>query len=333
MAVRQLAGPFNLLDSNGDHPTNFVSSKVLWYPNVGLVCHIGNGIGRVTLDGVFCINSDFPGGYGALNHAYYGWCPDRNVMTFYERWTGIYALEAHTFCAFVDAEGSFLLPSTLHGGGVDMHGTYITLSDRKLFVHFLSGYAFIKAYYNGWSRYDDYTVECTLPLTFACSIGPGRTSSEVFISERGTYTGNTKFLFYDYVKKEVSSQVYHLGMSAKSVVYAPEYGVVVSVHGTAEDFSDYVVRVWSLENLPFTLSNPELYSGVVKSGRSVIYRVRVLGEHSDPCEGELVDWTISGKGRLLSFQSETDSDGYANVRVAYDVGDVGDSIVGASLLC
>jgi hypothetical protein len=158
----------------------------------------------------------------------------------------------------------------------------------------------------------------------------------VFVGEYfSTAEGVTRACFYNTVTKELASPIYYVPLESKGVFYAPEFDVMVSVHDD-DDFGSgpvFTTRVWSFEVGPAVLSAVQLIAGVAKAGQLCTYRVQVLGDQSDICVGELVNWTLTGVGLLLDAQSETDDEGYATTRVLYGVTDEGDSTIEANVTC
>jgi hypothetical protein len=123
--------------------------------------------------------------------------------------------------------------------------------------------------------------------------------------------------------------VYLISEPADYLLFAPEYGVMVSGKVVGDTMTMWV---WSLEVHPTILTDPEAMAET-KSGQVVPYRVRVMGDDNDPAVGELVDWQLIGAGMLLDIQSKTDDDGYATTRVQYGLAETGESVVKASVLC
>ena len=159
------------------------------------------------------------------------------------------------------------------------------------------------------------------------TILPGRGEMDFFVKDGGDIG-----CFYDAQYQKIASPSYHTGIPANFLCYCPEYGVLVSVHvGGGANPSE--LRVWSLEVEPTILTNPTPFIGTPMAGQVVTYRVRLTGAQTDPAEGELVDWTLTGVGLLLDMQSKTDAQGYAIARVQYRLGETGNSTLNASVTC
>jgi hypothetical protein len=246
-----------------------------------------------------------------------------------EYWTAEYVYEPKLMCVQRTDYREFLDPDD----NVPTYRPYVRLPDRRLFMdgtHFFGVKLGVPGIVPEGPRID----------FFGDYIGAGRNDLEVVVSG-GAYvpgvdqTDRLGARFYNTVTQDWSSPLYYTSLDGRDMVYAPEFGVFLSVQqetlGTSEDV--YTVRVWSLEVDPFEISEPEVVGGSVRSGQVVTYRVRVWGDAHDPCEGELVNWLVSGSGRLLDAQSTTDAQGYATVQVQYAVGEVGESTITASLRC
>lgn len=308
MAVRQLAGPFNIASGAGAVATN--ANNLLWYPGVGLHALVTpGGVNRIiTLDGIYANSSTY------IDPYYYPKCWWAGVNKVLISIGGMeYFYDPKLFIVTGKAQSGVLteLP----------HKNYIRLDDRRL-------KAATSPYFNRIQSVIDGVV-VNEGEVFPFNIGTiwaGRNASEIFVTADMT----PQFCFYDTQNREISSSIMNLGMTHDGLVYAPEFGVLVSLHTTG---SLCQIRIWSLEVLPTTLSAPVVSAGEPRSGRVVTYRVRTTGSNSDPCVGELIDWSLSGVGILLDSQSETDEDGYAITKVKYGLTETGQSMVIAELTC
>jgi hypothetical protein len=226
-----------------------------------------------------------------------------------EYWTAEYVYEPKLMCVQRTDYREFLDPDD----NVPTYRPYVRLPDRRLFMdgtHFFGVKLGVPGIVPEGPRID----------FFGDYIGAGRNDLEVVVSG-GAYvpgvdqTDRLGARFYNTVTQDWSSPLYYTSLDGRDMVYAPEFGV-------------------SLEVDPFEITEPEVVEGrPVRSGQVVTYRVRVWGDAHDPCEGELVNWLVSGSGRLLDAQSTTDAQGYATVQVQYAVGEVGESTITASLRC
>jgi hypothetical protein len=117
-------------------------------------------------------------------------------------------------------------------------------------------------------------------------------------------------LFYDVVaKQQVIRPVARIGSNV-GAWYSPKFDIYTS-YTTAD--SDWEVTVWANAVRPDSLSDPVAAPSLVQGKVSRVL-VRLLGADGEPCEGELVAWSITGgAGALTSTQSTTDADGYAYI--------------------
>lgn len=115
---------------------------------------------------------------------------------------------------------------------------------------------------------------------------------------------NGTVVFYDWVAKEEALQRKHLPAN-QGAWYSPKLGIYI-VKLSSTSFS-----IYSDTTTPYSMSAPTALTPIVR-GKSSEIQIRVLGENSDPCEGELVDWSLSGAGALSPLQSITNVDGYAS---------------------
>lgn len=304
MAVRLLAGPFDIVSGDGYALTGEYDNVYgnVWFPGVGLLARVGtlpwalNSI--ITLDGVY------QGIAGNQGHWLCWWAGSHKVM---------YRKEGKEYVC----DPKVLIPvgkAQLDEVPVGYY-QYVRLEDRV--VWFTSYH--IHASVDG--------VGCEEGEQFSFGGGyvwAGRDSTDIFVAD----SSGDNCCFYNTRTKTVSSPVMHIGMHNDGLYYAPEFGVLVSLHQNPPQ-----LRVWSLEVKPAVLSDVEVISGEVVGGRLATYRVQALGDMADPCVGELIDWKLSGAGILLNVQSTTDEEGYAITRVKYGLSESGLSTVTASLLC
>lgn len=74
------------------------------------------------------------------------------------------------------------------------------------------------------------------------------------------------------------------------------------------------VEVYAASPRPYAMSNPTAESAPLL-GRLTNFTVAVTGDMDEPCPGEVVDWSLHAEsvGHLSVSQSKTDADGYALV--------------------
>lgn len=124
------------------------------------------------------------------------------------------------------------------------------------------------------------------------------------------YPGGS-IVFYDVSAKArvIKPWVAQIGIN-NGAWYSVKFDIYISCTFSNTDWD---VSVWANAVRPASLSSPEPASSVVGARVSQI-RVRLMGDHGEACEGELISWSITaGDGALTSTQSMTGPDGYAYV--------------------
>ncbi len=328
MAVRLLA-TFPVLDLNGNEVSGDLRVAI-WYPGVGLIAHAGSWTYRLTLDGIAVAITSWtnPSGFFGTE---WSWWPKINRLVSMNNDGYETQWEPKTlYWQFTHPDDQLLdnVPPTNQ-----IHSRYVKLSDRRLFFNQGSPHGQLLAQYLGPTQFPVVEQDDLFPFTTG-NVNPGRHAEDVFFSS------TNRGCFYNTKKMAIDSPWYFIdqegGETLHQLVYAPEFGILVSGHGitpTEELPSSRIIRIWSLEVNPTQLSTIEVVDGEVKAGQVVTYRTRLMGDHSDPAEGEFVDWFLSGVGTLLDVQSKTDADGYATTRVQYGVTESGPSVVTARVVC
>ena len=316
----------------------------IWYEGVGLIANgtaptppynaLAGGLGVLSLDGVF---RDRVAGNTLGGGSYQGasWWPAKKRMV--EVWSvavddnsneGPNTTHAEAremvFDPYVFARQATSPAGVTHEALASKR--YVKLPDRS--VYYVGGFppsGFVYGVVDNVATQEGPTGGVGF---YNGSVMPGRSDTEVFISGQRFVSGflPPEGVFYDTVTRELCSPYYRIGVPAKGLFYAREWGVMVSVHDPEAGGSIYPqIRIWALEVRPTIVTTPEVVEGEVKSGQIVTFRVRVTGAQNDPAEGELVNWElpVGSAGALHALQSKTDKDGYATVKVQYDVGEVG----------
>jgi hypothetical protein len=301
MALRFLTPYTNLQNVDGLPISN--AGGFFWYPNVGLIGGIDGRFNKITFDGVCAplIN----GGGGNL-----GWSPiDQKYYNIQGRW-------------LVQREVIGFIPTITNQPAryVAPGGNFVILPDRYLSAGFGNIFA-----NNGVSTYTEFSFGGTMGNT-GMMVGPGRNQNEIFVSHR--QDGGPAVLsacFYDWYQKKVVSPVYKITTPGNSLAYCSDYNVLVQQTGLT-------LRLWSLESTPSLLSVPAVVAGQAKSGWVATYEVQVTGDYGDKVEGEIIDWTFTGSGTLLSSQSKTDEFGAARTKVAFGFTSIGSAVLTANLV-
>jgi hypothetical protein len=326
MALKLLAGPFPLQFWDGTALTssviNFGPHMLTYVPKFGFVFASGCypvsgaisssyfGVGRLSIDG-YC----YP-----LGMTYDGcWLTDAVNGIFRAATTSsvVYQYELIGFTSTTCTPAYTLGISNGHSNysAVDLPtGRYMWDVPN---LQWQDTYGVTRTVYTGKINSSD-----------SCNVCMGRTSTEVLISNRN-YTGDG-FAFFD-TTSQTLSQTYHLGTanSVASMAYDSDHGVLLSVEKVST--TSYVVNVWSLDVEPSSVSAVTLQSGSTKQGATAVYQVTVLGASGEYCEDEVVSWSISGAGTLLSTTSSTNSKGVATVSVLNGLSDGTSSVVTATV--
>jgi len=246
MAVWKLDGPTDVQNlTNESVFLNFGE----WYPYVGLLASGGglSSLGVVTLDGVYQHRATFI--HNLTSH----W-PDRKKMVSVEsrggKWLELW-WEPIAFMTQATSpdEVDFSIPS---------HTNYVRLTDRRVYTSFQR----IHGIKDGVD-----TIEGPLLPGFSGAspfTHPGRNLTEVFISCGGV---DPHGVFYDTERQVLSSKYIYIdqtpaGLICQGLMYAPEYGVLVSTYASINrGLPDvkFQIIVWSLEVRPTQLTNPEVF--------------------------------------------------------------------------
>lgn len=294
MALELLAGPFTITNKLTGTPVgDSISGFACWIDGRGLVLPITNeGVHLVQMDGAaYPVIDDRLLTYGlALLGS--GSNPDGRP-----RWYGL-ADELGAFgewdvdvvTLYKSAQFAADTPSPLGHNYARLHDRYIYPIGGRI----------------DWKPLDlsaGWVAETTLTgFANGVSLSWGTLSDEIIV---GTTDG--KVVRYDWVAKAFRGAVQQIGMSCKGIWWSALHGVYLSLHDAGTTLE---LRVWAATVQPASVSNPTP-DATITAGRRTRIRSRVLGAHSDPCEGEVVAWALTGVGTLSSAASYTDADGYA----------------------
>lgn len=329
MSVRLLAGPFLFRDSEtGELPTSLFTQA--WWPGVGLIVRANFSkknsydFNIATLDG-YCTQI-MERNVAAYFHVW-SWWPEQKKMI------GLYGTKEYVVepMAFMTQQ---VHPDDQPTEWGNFYYRYVRLPDRRIYYYNHRIYRHV----NGETDVPE-SAPFLAAAFFGGEVFPGRHTSEVLVSD--TYYGKMA-CFYNTASQKVSSSEYYFEESCRRITYAPEYGVFVTEHlevvTPPPDPEDperkfHTIRVWGLEVAPTILTPVVVVTGSMKIGQVVTYGTRLTGTQSDPAEGEVINWMLTGVGSLLDPQTVTDSEGRATTRVQYAFGDTGTSIVSASVEC
>ena len=157
------------------------------------------------------------------------------------------------------------------------------------------------------------------------NVSRGRSTTEVCLA---FYNGQVRF--YDLSLKVQNGPTLFVGEAPDGCWYVPKWDVFV-------ELLSLQVKILADATAPATLSNPIALTntdllGDVIAGRIAELQVQLLGAQSEPCIGELINWSVtSGVGLLTAPQSTTDDNGYATTGLIIPIGGTGTTAVSATL--
>jgi hypothetical protein len=211
---------------------------------------------------------------------------------------------------------AFLLPGVTIAGANDIDvitpdGRYLQFRNDQVWSS-IDGVTFVSEY--AFAAPSGSTVN---------NVSRGRTATEVCIAFSGTNT----LRFYDVSLKRQVGETLYIGESFSSCWCIPKWDVFLEHAGSGIG----AIKILANNTAPATLSSPTALATVTAGNVSQL-QVRLLGAQSEPCIGELINWSISaGVGSLTVPQSATDSHGYAVTGLVIPVGGAGNVTVGAEL--
>lgn len=117
---------------------------------------------------------------------------------------------------------------------------------------------------------------------------------------------NGTIVYYNHILKQGTSERSFIG-SNLGAWYSPRFNVWVKLTLNAQ------LEIYATTPKPHALSNP---AGTTPArGRVTTYTVQLTGDAGEPCQNELIDWSLQpgDPGALGNLQSRTDSAGIAAV--------------------
>lgn len=316
MALKLLAGPFPLRTLEGNYCRFF--QRPMWFDQLQAFAapmYVNGGGGGDTilagmltqLDGTVLNRNDFAG-----NHSVYSHDIGLSGISVSSSYSSGYHKRGVDWLTLSSDEASIVTPLQL------VWGDTLLLGDRALIIHTGSDIY--------WRPYGTatYTLETTLPAFDAASGGnyawtPGPTANRTaFIA------GANKAFLYDHVAKQVVGWERRLDWNSRyPMIYSPQLGVWFAFDQVSSPETHDRVWIYADAPEPSSLSNPAA-SGTTAQGKVITFTTRLTGALGEPCEGYLVDWSVTtGPGVLLDAQSTTDADGYASARVGLPLGTAG----------
>ena len=148
----------------------------------------------------------------------------------------------------------------------------------------------------------NYTLEYTFSGAPTGGVTVSKTNRPEIVCIAWLIQGEIRF--YDIVNRVQFGPTQYVGEEFDGCWYIPKWDLFL-------ELTDKQLKVLANAVRPDTISNPVALSAV-KPGVITQVQVRVLGAQSEPCVGELVNWSISaGDGSVDPPQSATDENGYA----------------------
>ncbi|WP_407280612.1 Ig-like domain-containing protein [Aromatoleum evansii] len=294
MALELLAGPFAVTNKlTAAAVGDSISGSPIWIDGRGLVLPIINeGVYVVQLDGAaYSVIDDRSLTYGL---ALIGTGSDPIGR---RRWHGL-ADELGTFGEW-DIDGVTLYKSDQFASDTPspLGHNYARLHDR--YIYPIGGRI-------DWKPLDlsaGWVAEASLAgLANAASLSWGTLRDEIIVG-----TSDGRVVRYDWVAKAFRGAIQTIGLTCKGIWWSALHGVYLSLHDVG---STLELRVWAATVRPASVS-PPAPDATITAGLRTRITARVLGANSDPCEGEVVAWTLTGVGALTQAASYTDADGYA----------------------
>jgi hypothetical protein len=170
-----------------------------------------------------------------------------------------------------------------------------------------------------------FTAEYTFPTPAGytlVNVSRGRSTSEVCITYSNGSLGQIRF--YDTVGKVQIGDTLHLSDAPDGCWYVPKYDIFV-------ELKTQQLKILADAVQPYSISAPTA-TPAVDAGLVSQLQVQLLGAQSEPCIGELINWSITaGSGSLIKPQSTTDGNGYATNALVIPVGSTGSTSVSATL--
>lgn len=291
MALEHLAGPFTIINRLNDAPVgDVIAGAPIWVDGRGLLLPISSeGVYLVQLDGaaypVATESNDYGLaliGTGSAPSTRPRWYGLSDSLGSYGEWD----IDAVTLFKTVRVGDSYVYPGR----------NYARLHDR--YVYPLAG----RIYWRPLDLSAPGVIEASQDnLTHAVSL------SWVAGSELVVGSSDGLIARYDWLTKTFVGPLHTIGMTCRGLWWSARHGVYLSLHDAGTTLA---LRVWAATVLPAVVGQPTP-DAPLTAGRRNRIRVRVLGAHADPCAGEVVAWSLTGPGQLLSATSATDDDGVA----------------------
>ncbi len=310
-----LAGPFDLLDLDGNPvASNLLFEKTRYYDDdVGLMFSEGNSFREswvIQLDGTACIRGD---SYGIFVLDL-----QRDTEKGYLLIDAQLRDKLHLYNKRTATRISLLL-----SGGINaMANIQVRARDR-----FLSAI-------NNLVKIQPLDISAA-PVTEATLTGVGSLAGvsspyPVWSRTRNPDTlalayQNGNIVYYNHVTKAQVPGSAFIGANIDAW-YSPKHDIWIRL------MSDQKLYIHASKPCPFAISTP--FGTASMRGRVTTFSVQVTGDAGEPCQDELIDWSLQAGsvGHLKGTQSRTDANGQASIDyLAPVVGSLGDATIQAEL--
>jgi hypothetical protein len=201
--------------------------------------------------------------------------------------------------------------------GVSVFRIKVIAADRYLAFYNTGSDVQVLATHDGTTFTPEYTFAAPFTGGTLVNVSRGRSTTEIcLIFNAG------QIRFYDVsLKKQIGATLF-IGEAPDGCWYVPKYDVFV-------EMKSQQIKILTDATAPDSLSNP-VASPSVAAGIASQVSVQLLGAQSEPCVGELINWSIrSGTGTLAEPQSATDATGTAINTLIIPVGSSGSVAVDA----
>lgn len=278
-----LAGPFAVTNGGGATITPSNGASAFYDDALGFCCYNGTlgGYAIAQLDGVAYLRSA--------------------------------QARANRFTLDLQNPGKYLVHASLFEDALytfDKHaGTFgeLLLSGGTNFVHDLQARAS-----------DRYLYVLNNAVQFKPLDGTGSWTTEATLTNNGSGTPTLSrtrvngvlclayddghIIFYDTIEREQRAGAARIGANS-GAWYSPKHDVLVAIVSNQ-------IKIFANAVRPAALSNPVAVSALTQ-GRVSRVKVQLTGAQSETCEGEIIEWSVTGVGSVALVQSETDADGWA----------------------
>lgn len=327
MALELLAGPFNIVDINNSNAPVVTSGGpyAMWVDPIGLLFENSEGLWLAQMDGSATHHSEF---YNDISM-----CLMLKGDTEEERRSGG---NWHSFISFASGAHSIhyeftpvtrCLGQTIAADGPPgvLHSPCARLADRWIN---LQGNR-VEVIPNGsLTRTTERTI---LGMSGAVSLSWARERSEIWIG----MTGGMITRYNTVNKVETVVPFLSIEGTCSGLWYSCKYDVFVSLHNAGSGI--WQIKIWSHKVMPSIVYPPWVVSEVdeymAPAGKVSSVTCLVLGDANEPCENEVVTWSlVSGPGELSPLTSKVDATGHAYTKYYVPLGASGSAEISASVV-